>query len=510
MIYHTIAIVKLALRITKMQNRLKLALFTSMTANIFFVTSIAANAAELPQVTNQENTNVNLPITLPTQHEISQLQRQQTQGTSLTSTELEMLKNNPTLFGHFLNDALAAGDLKTVKALLPLYQQLKTNDPLLISYANAVLARANGNNKQAIAIYRQMLVKDKDMPPVQLSLAQALFADKQYKEAKQQFLALQNIPNLPPTIQQIVSQYINQINSQSKTHFSVEVGTTQGHDLNDTAQKTVDTLFGLQPIAPIDDKGLTYNTTIDKKLNVLGNYYIGIEGNAQATTYRNHHQYNDASTTIAPKIGYANTLTDINIQPSFTKRWYGGDSYNDQTAVSINANHWIKSNLRLGANAQYSHRHQDNPDAQLFNGNGLFIGGNGLYFINPQTYLIFGTNTYNHKTSTENDAYGYRQNTLYFGIGNEWTNALMTNLIVNDTRRKYHGIDTLFSSLNQQPMQKRLDNLYGVNFEIWKNNWKILGLVPKLTVSYNQTNSNYPWYDRKGTTDVNFFISKNF
>ena len=172
------------------------------------------------------------PSTAVSDTEAQRAIKSRQQLAAATTYNLAALKANPAAFSKFLNDALAAQDMVTVKEVLPHYKALKTNDPMLIKFADALIYRSEAKNKQAIAIYREMLAADPDFHPVRLNMAIAMQADKQYAAAKEQFLKLQSV-DLPAPVMARVQNSLAQINSSEKWQFNVSASYVRDSNIND-------------------------------------------------------------------------------------------------------------------------------------------------------------------------------------------------------------------------------------------------------------------------------------
>ena len=137
--------------------------------------SAAIMAAESPVLPNQptdqatellkrENQSTLSDPTAPSNAVSSQEAREainsRQQLAAATAYNLEALKADPVAFSQYLNAALAAQDMETVKQLLPHYKALKDHDPMLINFADALVYAAQ-NKEELIAMGRnaQQLAK---------------------------------------------------------------------------------------------------------------------------------------------------------------------------------------------------------------------------------------------------------------------------------------------------------------------------------------------------------------
>ena len=83
-----------------------------------------------------------------------------------------------------INAAIIAKDWSRLEQLLKQYKQVADKDQTLYDYGLGALYRHQGKQKQAIALYRQILARQPDLHYPRFDLAMMLFEDKQYQAAK--------------------------------------------------------------------------------------------------------------------------------------------------------------------------------------------------------------------------------------------------------------------------------------------------------------------------------------
>lgn len=114
------------------------------------------------ELIKRENQTLLLGNTVPsakvTDAEAQEAIRSRQQAGEGLAYDLAALKADPILFTKFLNGALAAQDMVTVKQLLPHYKALEVNDPMLINFADALVYRSEAKNKQAIAKCQRLIL----------------------------------------------------------------------------------------------------------------------------------------------------------------------------------------------------------------------------------------------------------------------------------------------------------------------------------------------------------------
>ncbi|MFB6412753.1 hypothetical protein [Edwardsiella piscicida] len=72
----------------------------------------------------------------------------------------EALKTHPQIIFQGMIQAVIKSDAAAVKILLPLYQAQAGYDPTLAAWGKAILAKEDGNYRDAIRYYRRVIAKE--------------------------------------------------------------------------------------------------------------------------------------------------------------------------------------------------------------------------------------------------------------------------------------------------------------------------------------------------------------
>ena len=358
-----------------------------------------------------------VPSTKVTDAEAQQAIDSRQQGGASVFYDLEALKASPDLFTKFLNDALAAQDMVTVKELLPHYKALKVNDPMLINFAEALVYRSEGKNKQAIAIYREMLAADPDFHPVRLNMAMALQADRQYASAKDQLQKLQ-AADLPEPVMAGVKNSLAQINSMEEWRFDASASYIRDNNLNDAPSTTVQSQLG-NSVEQKTGNGVQVSASATKRYNLPANYYATVGGNASIKGYWDESDYNDYLFTASTGLGYEDAKNDVSITPFVTKRIYDEDPYSLRKGVTVSGSRWVKPKLKLSATGILSKETFDDDSNDNRETDGQFLGLNALYLKDAKEYFYGGLGTYRNDVP-KSSIISYDRNSLNVGWGREW------------------------------------------------------------------------------------------
>ena len=440
------------------------------------------------------------------------------QSQSAQRYDLEALKADPVAFTRYLNAALAAQDMTTVKELLPHYKALNVNDPMLIKFADALVYRSEGKNKQAIEIYKSMLADNPDFHPVRLNMAQALYADKQYKAAHDQLQKLRGA-DIPQPVMANVEGLMERINKQEEWRFNASVSYIQDDNLNGVPEKPITNKnLGTTP-KPESGKGLQVSGSANKRINLDKNFYAEVGGNASLKGYWDNSEYNDYLVTASAGLGYDDAKNDVSISPFVTKRFYGEEPYSWRKGVTVSGSRWVKPKLKLTATSMFSNETIDDDDENRREADGLFLGLNALYIKDAKEYFYGGIGRYENDVDKTNFL-SYDRNSVNVGWGREWSQGISTLASMSYAVKEHDSPEKDFSggALNlfydtyrvEGTDSSREDKTTSLGLQVWKRDLTVLGLTPRLVLDYEKTSSNFKYYDDRDDKKATIMLTKSF
>ncbi len=472
------------------------------------------------ELVNREGKTTLLTDTVPTakvsDDEIREaLQRKAVANTQQTY-DLKTLQSDPLLFTKFLNTAIAAQDMQTVERLLPYYKQLDIKDPMLINFADALVYRSNQQNKQAIAIYKAMLLDNPDFHPVRLNMAQALYADKQYISAKNQLLKLQ-AAGLPAPIQAQVQGLITAIDRQEDWAFDASASYLQDNNLNDVpSSKMQSALFG-STLEPESGRGLQVSLSANKRKNLPENFYANFGANASLKAYTGDaSDYNDYLLTTSIGVGYDDAKNEVSVTPFVSKRIYADNPYSWNKGITVKGSRWLQPKLKLTATGILSNETFDDDNNKKRETDGRFVGLNGLYLNSAAQYFYGGIGHYRNDVP-QAAVISYDRNAIDLGWGREWTKGVSTLATVGYGVKTYddvsdiYGKDSIYyTNTGGTYGVDREDKTTSLGLQVWKRDLTWLGLTPRLVLDYDKTSSNYKYYDDRDDKSATVMLSKTF
>nr|WP_299039297.1 porin family protein [uncultured Psychrobacter sp.] len=476
-------------------------------------------AAELLKRENQTAlSDPTAPSTLISSVEAEKAINSRQRLAAATAYNLETLKANPVMFSQFLNTALAAQDMKTVKELLPHYKALEQNDPMLIKFADALVYRSEAKNKQAIAIYREMLAADPDFHPVRLNMAIALQADKQYAAAKEQLTKLQAV-ELPAPVMATVQRALASIDSLEEWRFNASASYIRDDNINDAPSKSISN-GGLKSVEQKTANGIQVSGSANKRFNLPENFYATVGGNASLKGYWDETDYNDYLLTASAGIGYDDAKNDVSLTPFVTKRYYDEEDYSLRKGVTVSGSRWVKPKLKLTATGILSNETFEDDDNKNRETDGQFLGLNAFYIKDAKEYFYGGLGNYQNDVP-KSSIISYDRNSVNVGWGREWKHGISTLATAGYGIKEYEDPADAYpagsgawlgyyNAVGGKPGTKREDKTTSLGLQVWKRDVTVLGLTPRLVFDYETTSSNFAYYDDRDEKTATVLLTKTF
>ncbi|MBB3105511.1 tetratricopeptide (TPR) repeat protein [Psychrobacter luti] len=476
-------------------------------------------AAELLKRENQTAvSNPTAPSTTISDNEAQRAIVSRQQLAAAASYNLDALKANPVMFSKFLNTALAAQDMETVKQLLPHYKVLENNDPMLIKFADALIYRSEAKNKQAIEIYREMLAADPDFHPVRLNMAIALLADKQYVAAKEQLTKLQAV-ELPAPVMSTVRNSLARINNLEQWQFNASASYVRDNNINDAPSKSISN-GDLNSVEQQSANGIQVSGSANKRFNLPNNFYATVGGNASLKGYWDQTDYNDYLLTASTGVGYDDAKNDVSLTPFVTKRYYDEEAYSLRKGVTVSGSRWVKPKLKLSATTIFSNETFEDDSNANRETDGRFLGINAFYIKDAKEYFYGGLGNYQNDVP-KSSIISYDRNSINGGWGREWKKGISTLTTAGYGIKKYddpadayapgsQGYNGYYSVVGGKPGSTREDKTVSLGLQVWKRDFTLLGLTPRLVFDYETTSSNFAYYDDRDEKSATVLLTKSF
>ncbi|HDL5698574.1 TPA: DUF560 domain-containing protein [Mannheimia haemolytica] len=409
------------------------------------------------------------------------------------------LANNANLEEQ-LKQAIYQQEFGAIQAFLKDYQQQKNADPMVIAYAKAKSAFIQQDYQTAISIYRQMISQKPELNSIRMELAIVLFADKQDHAAKLQFEKVKSITDLPEIAYQKIDAYLEVINQRNDWQFYLNLSYLKTNNVANVSRQPQIENTGFiknETMLPQKANGFTFNVDLAKDFNLFTSHYLSFRNETTGEIYWDNHRFDDVSNRVL--LGYAYKKSDktLRIQPFYDKRWFGNKSFHWSNGLQLSydfslSNQWKHQTVLLFEKRSFF-------DENLQAGNIKTFSNTLLWLPNPkQLFYVGGAIS---KENAREKQYGSTSKNIRLGWLQEYQCGISSQLSIAFTRRTFHDEAILASII---PLNKiRRDKIYNVNAKLWKRDWHLLGVTPKLSVVWKKQQSNlaslYAYTDKQIT-----------
>ena len=411
------------------------------------------------------------------------------------------LLTQPELLTRLLISSLYKNDAKGVSLLLPLYQQLPTQDPVLLRWAQAMEARRTGNLPQSVALYRQVIAQRSDLTMARLQLAVALRDNQENEAAKDQFERVDTEVRAPE-LKAIIQQYREDLAQRDDWRFDGYVTYLKEDNVNNAPKSHVNA-DGWKPSSRAEKaQGVGYGVSTAKKWSLAEGYFISFESNASGKYYWDNRKYNEFSLRGDLGVGHRNAKHEIQFAPFAEQYWYANGEqgsekgtlhrYSFATGLNLQWDYWLSSQWRYMAQGEYAK--QNYTKRKDLTGNYVLLSNSLFYFASSQQYFGLGVDYY--AKNAQREANSFQRYSARFVWGQEWWKGISSRLQLSYAKRYYEkALWNQDYGLIKAPafyLTPQKNTEYGVSLTLWHRSFHFYGITPKITWSYDNVKSNNP------------------
>lgn len=402
--------------------------------------------------------------------------------------------NDPQLVEHALYSSVVLQNIEAVAVLLPIYRQNNHqnngNDKasrLLIKASQALLASSQDDYKTSIRLYREILSDHPSLMDIRFRLAQLLYADQQNEAAKDQFLKLRADERTLAQDKEVLDAYLTALNQKSAWSFGGSLGYAYDPNANDIPKKSQIQMNGGTWTFPKKEsaKGIQYRAYVQKSVNIKDNFYLTPHATIWGKSYYSNHDYDETAIKVSLEAGIKDTKTEIGLSPYFQRRFTNKESYNQEYGLTSENAYWLTPNYQLSVSGKIGKESYEKRLKNLSSGQIYEVNLSSLWLANANRY--FGAGIGYGQKDAKDPARAYHRQSAYVSWTQDWQGGLSSSATLSLTQSRYQGKDLVGI--------KRSDKEYGISLSLWHKNLYFLGITPRLTLSYNDTHSNHPFYE---------------
>ncbi|MCK3658501.1 hypothetical protein A4G18_07200 [Pasteurellaceae bacterium Pebbles2] len=407
----------------------------------------------------------------------------------------EELVQQPELARQLLNQLIDAQQWQLLPKLLALYEKTPNPDRTLIEYAKAHILMLNQDYKAAIDTLRQIIAENDSFTPVRFLLAKALFEDYQDQAAQDQFERVR-ADNPPERVANTSAQYLNAINQRNSWDFGFHFSYLQEDNVNNASDSDTvrigNALFQKSPDSlPQKAHGVQYGFDFSKKWNLMGGHYAILRNDFTAKQYWDNHRFDDLNNRSSLGWQYQNSQHRFALLPYYERRWIGGHRYSKGHGVRAEYESWLNPQWRLSLATEFGSTRQSDADSRNADNYSQLYSATLIHLLNAKTYFYAGADY--SKENAKADVYTFDRVGGRLGWGQSWGWGISTRLNLYYAHKNYDAPHRILQKV-------RKDKEFGGTLTIWKGDWHLWGITPKLSFNYNRVSSNLPdlySYDKK-------------
>ncbi|WP_274572273.1 surface lipoprotein assembly modifier [Neisseria leonii] len=402
----------------------------------------------------------------------------------------EELARRPELVVRALMAAVVQNNRTAVDLVYPLYQALPAahHDPQLTLWAQAVLARQQGDLRAGIAQYRRLLAETPELTAARLQLAAALFEDNQTEAAEDQFQKLRTLPD--PNVRRIADTYLDALARRDRWTLSGSISYLNDPNINNAPKSG--TRYGNWHAPETESaQGIGLNLNLGKKWSWGNGFYNELRIHAQGKYYWDNRKYNDAGGRASLGIGFRNAKWQAALLPFAEQSLYAGGRTGQTRykrfyrggGATLEGSYWLSPQWQFTAG--YEQMQLRYASRRHLNGGYRQISG-GIHYLPDATRLFFANLHYNRTDTRDRDDSFIRKG-ITAGWGQEWEQGLSTHVSLGFAQKHYQAPMPVFG-ITQRNRE------WNAQAAVWHRAFHFKGITPRLTYGYNRVQSNHSFY----------------
>lgn len=264
--------------------------------------------------------------------------------------------------------------------------------------------------------------------------------------------------------------------------------------------------------------GIQVSGSVNKRFNLPRNFYATVGGNASLKGYWDETDYNDYLLTASAGVGYDDAKNDVSLTPFVTKRYYDEEPYSLRKGVTVSGSRWVKPKLKLSATTIFSNETFEDDSNANRETDGRFLGLNAFYIKDAKEYFYGGLGNYRNDVP-KSSIISYDRNSVNAGWGREWKRGISTLTTLGYGIKKYDdpadalangALQGYYNAVGGEPGSTREDKTTSLGLQVWKRDFTLLGLTPRLVFDYETTSSNFAYYDDRDEKSATILLTKTF
>ena len=376
-------------------------------------------------------------------------------------------------------------------------------------YLLAQIATKEHKYDEAIDIYLFILNYQPDVANIRFRLAELYLIKEDWWRADYHYRLALAHKDLPLPIQHRIKQALYYIRKNKNWNVWFNVGVAPDNNINNTTsgEQCVMTMFGVMCNTldePEKDVGFNVSVGGNYEFKLSDDWRLRNEAFVYNAKYSDK-KYDDTYLYYVLGLKYVYERGDVFFGPTFSRRYLGHKAYNYATGFMFETGYDISKQLNANLTLAYTPTYYDDyPD--ILDGDTKSARLRLFYALDSSKYLIFRAGYEYEKTKDRT----YTNDRINFALGfgaelpyGFHVYAEPSVLFTNYKGERWTVKNYQFEEIKERDVTQR----YSIS--ISNRNLSFWGMVPTLTYSYTDKNSNI-WQREYEKSLIEFSIQKSF
>tara|TARA_R110002124_G_scaffold74369_1_gene199670 strand:+ start:5739 stop:7208 length:1470 start_codon:yes stop_codon:yes gene_type:complete len=423
------------------------------------------------------------------------------------------IDNNANDLGRALYLSLGHQQWQAANAFLQRYRALPDADPMLLAYADGMLARVRGEFAEAEAHFRHLLRLQPRFLPGQLELARVLFENQQDGAAEELFRQIQ--AELPPHdpqangVRTSVGRFLAALEQRQGWQGSLNLGPTWSDNLNQSSESDtclLATTLGaciVRRTLPeaVSAAGLDYEATLNRRIALQGHHGLYARALLYGYSYNNYSEYNES--TLIANLGYSyrSARNQYSLAPSFETNRIGNEGMYSAWGARAEWLHHLSRGSAIKLEATYRSMRYHDALYRYNDGSSSALFATGWHVFSPRWTLFGGVDLTERRT--DETVYGYQQGGIRLGAALTLQSGLRATLFSSFRHREYAEYSALLGDLRRDD-----ETNHTLIVSAPRLAWQ--GITPSLSLKYTEVRSSIDWLYSYERSQVSLRFEKLF
>ncbi|EJL38457.1 cytochrome c biogenesis factor [Caulobacter sp. AP07] len=398
--------------------------------------------------------------------------------------------------GKALYLSLARRQWPDARRFLKAYLALPERDPMLVRYAQGLLARQDGDLRAAERALRELLTLKPDFMPGRIELARVLFENQHDREALSAFQAiLADLPTSEPSgagVRRSVEGFVAALRQRGAWRGSLALGPGYNSNINQASGSYACLLPGPDGLCFFDRKtpdplgaaSVSFEAALNRRMPLRGSSGLSLRALAYGELYPEEGAYSQATLIAQAGFDYRTAGLALGVAPSLDIGTLGAQRLYDAPGVHIELSRAFGPSTLIKLEGDYKVlRYRQAAFAPL-------DGAQASLFLTALRGLKHGWTVFGGFDLADKDAdqpvNAYRQAGLRLGAVTPTFAGLNANVFASVRRKRWDAV-------NETLEARRRDDEQAVTAIVRAPRLKMVGLTPSLTVQYAKVASSIDW-----------------